>query len=383
MPSSPNVARLVRLLDRLVAIDTQNPPGREAEAAALLAHDLDDAGFVPEIRPVAEGRANVVARFDNGEGSCFALNSHLDTVPTGSGWTSDPFRLARRDGKLYGRGACDAKGQVAAMVEAGRMLLERRDIWRGRLLLAFVADEEIDGSGAKALVAEPPRIDIVVVGEPTNNAVCAAHKGCLRPLIRVRGRAAHSSSPGLGRNAILDAGRLLSLLDERDRELRTHRHPLVGAASLTVTRIAGGVADNIVPDHCEVVLDRRLLPGEALEDALIELRVLLARAKQDHGLEAELVKVRAMAAPAETDLDEPIVQAAVANARRHGVMLPQPVGFPASCDLVHFRGAGSKGVVLGPGSLSVAHQPDEYVPEDDLVRAALIYRDVALAMMQQ
>ncbi len=237
------------------------------------------------------------------------------------------------------------------------------------MLLTFVADEEIDGTEAKALVKEPPPIDLVVVGEPTSNAVCAAHKGCLRPLIRVAGRAAHSSRPELGANAILAAGRLLFLLDERDRELRTHRHPLVGAAALTVVRIAGGLADNIVPDHCEIVIDQRLLPGETLEAALVDLRALLARAKRDHGLEAELAMIRAMAGPAETALDAPIVREAVAIASPHGGTAAQPSGLTGGCDLVHFRETGSVGVVLGPGSLAQAHQPDEYVPKDDLICA--------------
>jgi succinyl-diaminopimelate desuccinylase len=379
----PDEASLVDLLERLVAIDTQNPPGREAEAAALLASGLGDIGFAAEVRPVAEGRANVVARLGNGGGPCFAFNSHMDTVPVGGGWTGDPLRLTERDGRLLGRGACDAKGSIAAMVEAGRMLLAQPDAWRGSLLLAFVADEEIDGTGTKALVKQPPPIDLVIVGEPTSNAVCAAHKGCLRPLIRVAGRAAHSSRPELGANAILAACSLLRLLDERDRELRAHRHSLVGASSLTVTRIAGGLADNIVPDNCEIVLDRRLLPGETLEGALDDLQALLARAKRDHGVEAELVRIRAMAGPAETPLDEPIVREAVAISSRRGVTAPQPVGLTGGCDLVHFRETGSMGIVLGPGSLAQAHQPDEYVLKDDLIRAALIYRDIALAMMRR
>src|SRR5271166_4242174 len=142
-----DVARLAHILERLVAIDTQNPPGREADAAALLASELDDIGFATELRPVAEGRANVVARIDNGAGPRFAFNSHMDTVPVGGGWNSDPLRLTERDGRLVARGACDAKGSITAMVEAGRLLASQRDLWRGTLVLMFVADEEIDGSG--------------------------------------------------------------------------------------------------------------------------------------------------------------------------------------------------------------------------------------------
>ena len=153
-------------------------------------------------------------------GPCFAFNSHMDTVPVGGGWTSDPFRLTERDGKLFGRGACDAKGPIVAMAEAGRLLASQRDHWRGTLIMMFVADEEINGGGSRALAKQQPTPDLIVIGEPTNNAVFAAHKGCLRPLVRAKGKAAHSGRPELGVNAILAASQLMSLFDARDRELR-------------------------------------------------------------------------------------------------------------------------------------------------------------------
>ena len=131
------------------------------------------------------------------------------------------------------------------MVEAGRLLASQRDAWRGTLLLTFVADEEINGGGSRALVRAAAKADLIVIGEPTNNAVFAAHKGCLRPLIRAKGKAAHSGRPELGVNAILAARRLMSLFDARDRELRAQHHPLVGHAELSVTRIAGGIGDNV------------------------------------------------------------------------------------------------------------------------------------------
>ena len=378
---APDVARLAGLLERLVAIDTQNPPGRETEAAALLASELAAIGFATETRALADGRANVIGRIDNGEGPCFAFNSHMDTVPVGGGWTSDPFRLTERDGRLFARGACDAKGSIVAMVEAGRLLASERGSWRGTLVLMFVADEEINGGGSRALAKQEPRPDLIVVGEPTSNAVYAAHKGCLRPLIRAKGKAAHSGRPELGVNAILAASHLVSLFDARDRELRAQSHPLVGHASLSVTRIAGGIADNVVPENCELMLDRRLLPGETLDAALDELLALLKRAKRDHGVDAEIAAIRTKAGPTETAVDDPFVRNAVAISRAHGVTFPQPGGLTGGCDLVHFHNVGAVGIVLGPGSLDVAHQPDEYVPKDDLVRAALIYRDIAVTMM--
>lgn len=347
----------------------------------MLAEDLRGAGFVAEVRPVAPGRANVIAWLANGPGPIFALNSHLDTVPVGTGWTSDPFRLVERDGRLYGRGACDAKGQVAAMAEAGRLLAATRATWRGTLVLAFVADEEINGTGAKAAAAEMPRYDWMVIGEPTRNAVYAAHKGCLRPIIHVRGRAAHSGRPELGRNAITAAAQLVELLDARDAMLRRKHHPLVGHASLTVARIAGGIADNVVPDLCEIVYDERVLPGERLEAALDDLHVLLRHAREEYGIDAALAEVRTAAGSAETPPDSPLLPAALAAATRHGVTLPQPGGLTGGCDLVHFHATGGVGLILGPGSLDQAHQPDEFVPKDDLIQAALIYRDIARAML--
>jgi acetylornithine deacetylase/succinyl-diaminopimelate desuccinylase-like protein len=146
--------------------------------------------------------------------------------------------------------------------------------------------------------------------------------------------------------------------------------------------IAGGIADNVVPDNCELVLDRRLLPGETLDAALDDLRALLTRVKRDHGVEAEIATIRTMAGPTETAVDDPLVRNAVAISRAHGVTFPQPSGLTGGCDLVHFHDVGAVGIVLGPGSLDVAHQADEYVPKDCLARAALIYRDIAVAMMR-
>jgi acetylornithine deacetylase/succinyl-diaminopimelate desuccinylase len=379
MSASPDLGRLCNLLARLVAINTQNPPGREIEAATVLTGELSAAGFAAETRELGPGRANAIARFSNGAGPTLVLNSHIDTVPVGSGWSLDPFRLTERDGRLYGRGACDAKGSIAAMVEAARLLIADARSWRGTLVLAFVSDEEIDGTGSKALVAEGTAIDAVVIGEPTDNRVMAAHKGCLRPVIRVTGKTAHSSRPELGINAIVGAGRLLERLTRHDRELRARSHPLVGEATLTVTRIHGGIADNVVPDQCDLVVDRRLLPGEDADVALAELRIVV---RGEPEINADVLKVRTVSGSAETALDSAIVRHGLAAAMTHGVAARQAEGFTGGCDLVHFRAANAEGIILGPGSLAMAHQPDEYVPRDELSQAALIYRDLALKLLR-
>jgi acetylornithine deacetylase/succinyl-diaminopimelate desuccinylase family protein len=378
--SAPDEGGIVALLERLVGFDTQNPPGQEAAAAGMLADTLRGYGMEASARTVVAGRANAVGILRNGAGPTIVLNSHIDTVPVGTGWTGDPLKLVERNGLLYGRGACDAKGPIVAMAEACRMLAADMAAWRGTLIAAFSADEELNGTGSQAVAAEFPPFDAVIVGEPTDNAVLAAHRGCLRPLIRVHGQTAHSSRPHLGINAIDGAARLLGAIRAYDRELSTRSHPLVGCACVSATRIDGGFADNIIPDRCDIVLDRRLLPGEDIDTAMAELHALLERARDGADVIAELVQVRAAAGGSETPVSSPIVQAALAAAARHGAS-PVAGGLTGGCDLVHFRATGSPGIVLGPGSLDLAHKPDEYVPREALTQASLIYRDTALALL--
>lgn len=381
---TPDASRMKRDLAALVAIDTQNPPGREVEAAAFL-HDLiKPVGFDLSRHDYKPGRVNLMARLENGSGPTFAFNTHMDVVPVGEGWSSDPLVLREADGRLYGRGACDCKGPLIAMIEAMRMLAADRASWSGTLLGVFVADEEIASEGAKAYAATRPHVDFAVVGEPTSNTTFSAHKGSLRPLVRVRGVSAHSGTPHLGENAIYRAAQLLGLIEANHEAVVRHRsHPLVGNASLTVTRIQGGHADNVLPGSCDLLLDRRMVPGEDEEAVKQQIADLLALARERFGLRADIIEYRATTGGAtETAAEEAIVQASLAACRAHGTRDPGPFGFQGGCDLVHFRSIGAKGTVIGPGSLSVAHKPDEFVPTDEFVACSLIYRDVARAMLR-
>lgn len=383
MSPSPDAVRLRQCLADLVAIDTQNPPGNEHDAATSVGRVLSQAGFQISFDHVAERRSNVIGRLENGAGPTFAFCTHLDVVPAGEGWTTDPFRLREQDGLLYGRGACDAKGSLAAMLEALGMLAAQRAAWHGTLLGVFVCDEEIGSAGARQFAAGRPGIDHVVIGEPTNNGVIIAHKGSMRPIVRVHGQATHSGTPDRGRNAIFDAARLCGLIEAFHADhLRGRQHALVGAASLTVTRISAGTADNIVPDRCDLLLDRRMIPGEDEDGAIREILGILEAAARRFDLRAEIVGCKpTTGGAAETAPDAPIVAAAIAASASHGVQNPKPGGFQGACDLVHFQNLGASGVVIGPGSLAVAHTADEHVPVAELVSASLIYRDLALAML--
>lgn len=382
-PAALDAARMSRELADLVAIRSENPPGREIEVAHYIRAQLAPLGFEIALDEYKPGRVNVEAKLVNGPGPVFAFNTHMDVVPAGEGWTSDPFVLREADGRLFGRGACDCKGPLAAMLEAVRLLAADRVSWSGTLLAVFVADEEIASEGAKLYASRKPTIDFAVVGEPTSNTVYSAHKGSLRPLVRVHGVPAHSGSPHLGENAILRAGELLALIGEtHENDVRRRTHPLVGGASLTVTRIQGGHADNVLPGACDLLLDRRLVPGEDEDAVKADIAALLARAHERFGLRAEILEWKPTTGGAtETAPDRPIVQASLAACRAHGVAKAGPFGFQGACDLVHFRSTGAEGVVIGPGSLAVAHKADEFVPLDEFVTSALIYRDVAKAML--
>ncbi len=339
----------VSLLARLVAIDSQNPPGNERACADLVAAELTTAGCHVACDTYAPDRVNVVGRIENGPGPVFCFNTHMDVVPAGAGWHADPLVLRAEGGKLIGRGACDCKGPLAAMIGAIRLLAAARETWSGTLLGVFVADEEVASAGAKHFLAQRPTIDYVVVGEPSGNQPIVAHKGSLRPLVRVAGRMAHSSAPDLGVNAIFQAGRLLPRIAALHRTLAGRPHALVGAPSLTVTRAVAGIADNIVPNGCDLLLDRRMVPGETEAAALAEIKRLLEAAAAE-GIEARVIECRpTTGGPAETPVDHPVVRAALAAAGAHGVAAPAPQGFSGACDFVHFRTLGAQGVVLGPG----------------------------------
>lgn len=380
--NSVDLAPMIEALERLVAFDTQNPPGRELEAAQWLKATMAAMGFQADTTDIMPGRTNVVGVLSNGPGPAFAFNTHIDVVPAGSGWSSDPFQLRGIDGRLYGRGSCDAKGPMVAMLQAMRWLAENPRQWSGTLLGVFVADEEASSRGAKAYAGTGPKIDYCLIGEPTSCTTYSAHKGSLRPVVRVHGRTAHSGMPDLGVNAILRSASLLTLVDAEHDRIKSNRHPLVGGPSLTITRISGGVADNVVADRCDLLLDRRMVPGEDEAAVKAELARLVARAGEKAGTPMEIVEFRPTTGGAtETAPDHPIVLASqAACCHHHGHATPLS-GFQGGCDLVHFRSVGAQGVVLGPGSLDVAHQPNEFVPIAELAMAAAIYRDVALAML--
>ncbi|GAA3739997.1 M20 family metallopeptidase [Streptomyces tremellae] len=385
-PGDRHVSEVLGLLTALVACDSTTPTGEEESTAELLAAPLAGAGYAVDIARLAPGRVNLTARRQFGTGGpSVMLNSHLDVVPAGSGWTSPPFEPAVREGRLYGRGAADAKGPLAAMacaaVELARAEHAGTAAVNGEIVFSAVSQEEGDSMGARHLVSalrELGRLpDAVIVGEPTGMRLLTAHKGSVRPVIEVTGVSAHAATPRAGVNAITGAAALIALLEEYAASLAGPGHPLLGAPSCTPVLISGGEAPNAVPERCRITLDRRLLPGETQESVLAEVGTVLGAFNAGgHGATAAVAECApSTGGPSETPSDHPFVQlcrAALASAGADDSL----GGLTVNCDMTHFRAAGVPALVCGPGRLEVMHAVDEHVVIEELEESVGQYRAI-------
>jgi acetylornithine deacetylase/succinyl-diaminopimelate desuccinylase-like protein len=264
------------------------------------------------------------------------------------------------------------------MVAAFEALVRSGHQTNGVLTLTSVACEETRGHGTKAVVESGLKAEAAVIGEPTGLEVHIAHKGVVRLEIRTTGRSAHASRPEEGANAVTamaDVVRQLARLSARVSRLK---NPLLGHASLTVTKIDGGEAENVVPERCRVGVDRRLLPGEDLDRVVEQIwQVARAACRRHAGVTVETVATHGMASP-ETAPDHPIVTHAL-KCREAVTGHPSvPAGFPACCDMVYLSSRGIPTVILGPGELAQAHVADEHVNFGQVAQAAEIYALLAV-----
>lgn len=364
------------LLRELVAIPSMNPylsetleeGYGEAAVAERVAAFLRDAGLTAEVREVRPGRPNVVASLDapaGGEPLLFV--AHLDTVPV-TGMTVPPFEGRVEGGRLYGRGACDNKGSLAAMLTALRRVAATKAN-RVPLLFAATMDEESGYGGIRALIAEGLNVRGAIVGEPTQLGVIVAHKGALRVAITAHGTSAHASTPERGDNAIYRMARIIADLEALAAELPTRPpHPRVGPPTLNVGTVHGGLTINTVPDRCVVEVDRRMLPGEPVAPAEAEIRAIAER----HGAEFKLVFAADGFAADEGGELVAMARDAVASVLGDARVVGVPYGTEASA----LARAGIPALVLGPGDAAQAHAADEWVEIAQVEKAASIYERI-------
>lgn len=360
----------VALARLFVSIPSVNPvlsPGgageeKMADAAADL---LEGWGFQTEVYEAAPGRPNVVARLA-GTGRTLLLNGHLDTVGT-DGMTVDPFGAVIEDGRLVGRGSCDMKAGVAALMAAASRLSAAGP--RPSLVVALTADEEHASVGMAELVrlAEGTHLaDMAVVCEPTSLRVMPAHKGFVWLRATFEGRAAHGSRPDVGVDAIRHAGLYLAALDRYAGELRERpAHPLLGHGSFHAGTISGGAADSVYPDRCELTLERRTMPGEQASAVFAEFQAILdALGEAEDEVRASL-EMTLDRPGTEVEAESELVRGLLAAGSRRGID-PVVEGMTAWVDAAFLNEAGVPAVCYGPGSIEQAHTDDEWVDVDEI-----------------
>ena len=378
---------LARLLSALVAIPSVNPMGRalsgpdffETTLTGYLEQWFAALGVRHERQSVAAGRDNLLAWFDQpGSRRRILFDVHQDTVPVG-GMTIPPFVPAIEQGRLYGRGSCDVKGSMAAMLSAFARLVREKPTGSASVLLACTVDEEFTHLGSSRLAATDHGALLAIVAEPTSLDLVHCHKGVLRWKIRTRGVACHSSTPQLGSNAIYRMARTVQALEQYGATLSQKTpHEILGSPTFSVGRIEGGESVNVVPDWCEVELDRRLIPGEQAAQSWLDAREWLsARLPADNSFEfAEpWVQMPPLAPEASEWLPRLSVAIEAATGRR-----PQIRGVPFGTDAGPLSAAGTPCVVFGPGDIAQAHTKDEWIDLDQVAQAAEAYFRIAVEL---
>jgi acetylornithine deacetylase len=380
-PSDPADVRAavgdpVALARALVRIPSVNPVleeggAGEREIANACAHWLTGWGLDVEVSEPAPGRFNVLARLGGGSPRLI-LNGHLDTV--GVQGMPDPFGAEVREGRLYGRGACDMKGGVAAILAATARLAGEEAGAKppDGLVVALTADEEHASLGMEALVRAGLHAEAAIVCEPTSLAVMPAHKGFVWIELTFRGRAAHGSRSEAGIDAIRHAGRFLVGLDGYEEALQgAPAHPLLGRGSVHAGTISGGSAPSVYPDSCRLVVERRTLPGETAEGVAAEIAEVLERVRSTHP-EVDARLVTGLFRPGtEVPEDSPLVRGLLAAADACGGE-PRLEPMTAWVDAAFLNGSGTPAVCFGPGSILEAHTADESVPLAEIEAAARV-----------
>jgi len=351
--------------------------GCEGLMKGYLAEVFGEMGLGVELQHVDGDRYNVIGKLGDGP-IRLMLCTHTDVIPAMDEalWRTPPFEATVEGGRIYGRGTADAKGSLAAAMEA-MARAAKMNMAGGAVALAAVVEEETGRSvGARKLMeAYGPETGLIL--EPTGLRVATAHKGALRPVITVHGKAAHSSIPGV--NAVSIAGKVLRGLELYRDEVMKAADPLLGHASLEVTMIHGGERINVIPEKCMIYVDRRLMPAEAVDGAYGDLTRVVERIGAEAGARMD-IKLLCSYPSTSVDEEEHIVTMIKKALAGHGLP-PAPVGFPAGCDMWTFRKNNIPTAILGPGHIGQAHGADEYIEREQLKLAADLYEDIIAAAL--
>ena len=372
---------VIETLQRLVQIDSTNPTlaaanAGEGEIAAVLVELIEELGMETALHEIAPGRPNVVGIFKgSGGGRSLMLNGHTDTV--GVEGMAEPFSGAIRNGKLYGRGAQDMKGSLAAMLGAAKAIRDAQIELSGDLILAFVIDEETLSEGTADLVKQYVT-DAAIVTEPTDLTLTRAHRGFIWFEVETFGRAAHGSRYAEGIDANMRMGRFLAQLDQLERELRARPpHPLVGPPSLHAALIEGGSEISTYSAQCRLTLERRTVPGETVASTQAELQAIIDRMVAGDDTFQATVRSTFSREPFEVEADATIVRLLEESVTRHMGSPPAHSGQTFWTDAALTAGAGIETVLIGPTGFGL-HSIEEWVDVASVVDLTHILAETAV-----
>jgi len=367
---------VLRYARALITVPSENPGGTEDGVAAVAAEVLAALGADPEIVRSDEQRPSVLATVGGAGTPSLAWNGHLDVVPAGSldTWSRPPFSGDVVDGRLVGRGSADMKGPIAAAMAAYGGILRAGVALNGSLSYHLAADEEFGGVHGTRVLWERGVLtqDAAIVGEPSELTLGLAERGGAMVVATAFGKAAHGSQPHRGVNAITSMARFLLRLEDVLPDLE---HRLAGRPTVNAAMIEGGSAPNVVPDRCSVEIDRRLIPGETDKEAVLGSFRELADSLRAERDEVDLrFEIREWAEPAETEAGTEIARVARDAVEAETGQPAVDAGFTGITDArFYINDAHIPTVILGPGSLTVAHTADEWVDVGELVAGARIY----------
>jgi succinyl-diaminopimelate desuccinylase len=376
---------LVDLTTRLIQIPTENPPGNEKKAFLFLKPILLKMGFNVKILISPKGRWNIVAEKRWGKGGRkLIFNGHLDVVPAGNPaqWKYPPFKGKLEKGRIYGRGASDMKGGISSFLHALSMI-DRSNIRlnQGAVILHLVSDEESHGHQGMGFLTQKRVIrgDAAIVGEPTDLHPVIAQKGAVWLRISTIGKSAHGSRPHSGINAI---EKMIKAIDRLRSISLEKEHLLLGKPTLNIGTIQGGTKINVVPDLCEIEVDRRMVPSEEREGALREIKEALDSLQlQDPSFQFQMEEID-FAEPSEINPDEEIVKISVEAIKEVRGEMPKIKGFSGFTDSrFYIKECRIPTLILGPGGVDQSHTTNESVEVDALLQAAQIYGLIILKFL--
>ena len=372
-----NDALTLEIFEALMAQDTINPPGNEKRGALCLKEIFDREGIPCEVQDLGDNRANFIASFGEGD-KILEYSGHLDVVPCVGDWQHTAIGTTEEGDLIYGRGACDMKGGVAAMCSAAISMFRDKTPLNGQIRLTFVADEEDANLGMHAFLESHKAATYTILGEPTDLHVAIAHRGVGRYYIDLLGHACHAALRSTEETAVAKAARAVMAIEDLNKQLESMTHDVLPSPSIVVTMVQGYEKDNVVPGKVRLLVDFRVLPGMTEP----QTRKLVQDALDAHGIVGfELTKHFFMPG-GEVAQAHPFVSACVEQAEKLNERKEAPQAFGASCEQCFLVEAGSATVIIGPGSLDQAHTVDEFVEKAQLLRAAKLYREIAMDVLK-